>query len=129
MATDNIARAIAAKALQIAQTSGGGEGRGLSKVEIDKDGFLILTFTDGTVSNVGKVVGEDGKMGQVYVPHINEENKLSWTIEDKAGEIPNPIDLSDEGEWEDLNEEGEWGDIGGSGSSSESKTDYSWETL
>ena len=73
MATDNIARAIAAKALQIAQASGG-EGRGLSKVEIDKDGFLILTFTDGTISNVGKVVGEDGKMGQVYVPHINEEN-------------------------------------------------------
>ena len=130
MATDNIARAIAAKALQIAQTSGGGEGRGLSKVEIDKDGFLILTFTDGTVSNVGKVVGEDGKMGQVYVPHIDEGTSvLSWTIEDKAGEIPNPIDLSDEGEWEDLNEEGEWGDIGGSGSSSESQTDYSWETL
>ena len=106
MATDNIARAIAAKALQIAQTSGG-EGKGLSKVEIDKDGFLILTFTDGTVSNVGKVVGEDGKMGQVYVPHINEENKLSWTIEDKAGELPPVVDLTDNGEWGpvDSNEE------------------------
>ena len=106
MATDNIARAIAAKALQIAQTSGG-EGKGLSKVEIDKDGFLILTFTDGTVSNVGKVVGEDGKMGQVYVPHIDEENKLSWTIEDKAGELPPVVDLTDNGEWGpvDSNEE------------------------
>ena len=105
MATDNIARAIAAKALQIAQASG--EGRGLSKVEIDKDGFLILTFTDGTVSNVGKVVGEDGKMGQVYVPHIDEENKLSWTIEDKAGELPPVVDLTDNGEWGpvDSNEE------------------------
>ena len=107
MATDNIARAIAAKALQIAQTSGGGEGRELSKVEVDKDGFLILTFTDGTVSNVGKVVGEDGKMGQVYVPHIDEEKKLSWTIEDKARELPPVVDLTDNGEWGpvDSNEE------------------------
>ena len=114
MATDNIARAIAAKALQIAQTSGG-EGKGLSKVEIDKDGFLILTFTDGTVSNVGKVVGEDGKMGQVYVPHIDEENKLSWTIEDKAGELPPVVDLTDNGEW---------GPVDGSG-----ETDYKWEPI
>ena len=114
MATDNIARAIAAKALQIAQTSGG-EGKGLSKVEIDKDGFLILTFTDGTVSNVGKVVGEDGKMGQVQVPHINEENKLSWTIEDKAGEIPPEVDLTDNGEWEPVEGSGE--------------TDYKWEPI
>ena len=115
MATDNIARAIAAKALQIAQAGGGGEGRGLSKVEIDKDGFLILTFTDGTVSNVGKVVGEDGKMGQVYVPHIDEENKLSWTIEDKAGEIPPEVDLTDNGEWEPVDGSGE--------------TDYKWEPI
>ena len=79
----------------------------MSKVEIDKDGFLILTFTDGTISNVGQVVGEDGKMGQVYVPHINEENKLSWTIEDKAGELPPVVDLTDNGEWGpvDSNEE------------------------
>ena len=114
MATDNIARAIAAKALQIAQVSGG-EGRGLSKVEIDKDGFLILTFTDGTISNVGKVVGEDGKMGQVYVPHIDEENKLSWAIEAKAGEMPPVVDLTDNGEWEPVD---------GSG-----KTDYKWESI
>ena len=87
----------------------------MSKVEIDKDGFLILTFTDGTISNVGKVVGEDGKMGQVYVPHINEENKLSWTIEDKAGELPPVVDLTDNGEW---------GPVEGSG-----ETDYKWEPI
>lgn len=46
-------------------------------------------------------------MGQVYVPHINEENKLSWTIEDKAGELPPVVDLTDNGEWGpvDSNEE------------------------
>ena len=114
MATDNIARAIAAKALQIAQVSGG-EGRGLSKVEIDKDGFLILTFTDETVSNVVKVEKKKKKIGQVYVPHINEENKLSWTIEDKAGEIPPEVDLTDNGEWEPVDGSGE--------------TDYKWEPI
>lgn len=54
-------------------------------------------------------------MGQVYVPHINEENKLSWTIEDKAGELPPVVDLTDNGEW---------GPVDGSG-----ETDYKWEPI
>lgn len=54
-------------------------------------------------------------MGQVYVPHIDEENKLSWTIEDKAGELPPVVDLTDNGEW---------GPVDGSG-----ETDYKWEPI
>ena len=54
-------------------------------------------------------------MGQVYVPHINEENKLSWTIEDKAGELPPVVDLTDNGEW---------GPVDGSG-----ETDYKCEPI
>lgn len=119
MATDMIARMMAARALKLAQnggSGGNGEGQfGLQSIEIDKDGDLLVTFTDGTVSNLGRVVGADGK---VYVPHLDRETSiLSWTIEDKEGEIPDPIDLSDEGEWADITEEGS------------NDTDYEWEAL
>ena len=120
MATDMIARAMAARALKVAQGGGsseGGEGTqfGLQSIEINKDGDLVVTFTDGTVSNLGRVTGEDGK---VYVPHIDQDTSvLSWTIEDKEGEIPDPIDLSDDGEWTDVTQENS-GD-----------TDYYWEEL
>lgn len=116
MATDIIARAMAARALKIAEEGGGtGEQFGLQSIEIDKDGNLVVTFTDGTVSNLGKVVGSDGK---VYVPHLDKDTSvLSWTIEDKAGEIPDPIDLSDEGEWTEVDS----GNIG--------ESDYEWEAL
>ena len=69
-------------------------------IEINKDGDLVVTFTDGTVSNLGRVTGADGK---VYVPHIDKNTSvLSWTIEDKEGEVPDPIDLSDSGEGEEI---------------------------
>ena len=119
MATDIIARAMAARALKIAEESGSGGGTGeqfgLQSIEIDKDGNLVVTFTDGTVSNLGKVVGSDGK---VYVPHLDKDTSvLSWTIEDKEGEIPDPIDLSDNGEWTEVTED------------SSGETDYIWEVL
>lgn len=120
MATDIIARAMAARALKIAEDGIGNNGEigyqfGLQSIEIDKDGNLMVTFTDGTVSNLGRVVGADGK---VYVPHLDKDTSiLSWTIEDKAGEIPDPVDLGNEGEWEDVDNE------------SLENTDYEWETL
>lgn len=117
MATDMIARAMAARALKVAQESSSSEeGQfGLQSIEINKDGDLIVTFTDGTVSNLGRVVGADGK---VYVPHLDKDTSvLSWTIEDKEGEIPDPIDLSDESEWTDVTDE------------TSGESDYYWEAL
>ena len=113
MATDMIARAMAAKALMNSQQGGGQFG--LQSIEINKDGDLVVTFTDGTVSNLGRVTGADGK---VYIPHIDKSTSiLSWTIEDKEGEIPDPVDLSDDGEWTGIKEEGIVED------------DYTWEAL
>ena len=114
MATDVIARAMAARALKNSQQGEGGFG--LQSIEINKDGDLVVTFTDGTASNLGRVMGADGK---VYIPHIDKQTSvLSWTIEDKEGEIPDPIDLSDEREWVDIGQNGssveteyDWGEI------------------
>ena len=41
----------------------GTDGIGISKTEISADGQLVITYTDNTTSNLGVVVGVDGKNG------------------------------------------------------------------
>ncbi|MHB2252714.1 ExeM/NucH family extracellular endonuclease [Corynebacterium aurimucosum] len=40
------------------------DARGIKSVTIDDNGHLIITYTDGTIEDAGKVVGADGKDGQ-----------------------------------------------------------------
>ena len=40
------------------------EARGIKSVTIDDNGHLIITYTDGTTEDAGKVVGSDGKDGK-----------------------------------------------------------------
>lgn len=42
----------------------GTDGIGITKSEINSNGELVLTYSDNTVSNLGVVVGADGKDGQ-----------------------------------------------------------------
>ena len=44
--------------------SNGLNGTGIQSAHIDADGNLIITFTDGVVTNLGKIVGTDGKEGK-----------------------------------------------------------------
>ncbi len=44
--------------------SNGLNGTGIRSAHIDADGNLIITFTDGVVTNLGKIVGTDGKDGK-----------------------------------------------------------------
>lgn len=44
--------------------SNGLNGTGIRSAHIDSDGNLIITFTDGVVTNLGKIVGADGKDGK-----------------------------------------------------------------
>ena len=41
----------------------GSDGIGISKVEINTENHLVITLTDGTVKDLGKVVGENGTNG------------------------------------------------------------------
>lgn len=103
---------------------GGGDGGGvisgksIDSVAITDAGDLEITFSDGTVKNAGRVVGEDGK---VYVPHIDEHKILTFTIEDGEGEIPDPVDLNPSDEWNDMGDDGM--------DSPGNKTDYVWEGM
>ena len=49
------------------------------KAEINADGELVITYTDGEVVNLGKVVGADGKDG--LTPFIGENG--NWWIGEK----------------------------------------------
>ncbi|WP_246819878.1 ExeM/NucH family extracellular endonuclease [Corynebacterium sp. HMSC070E08] len=40
------------------------DARGIKSVTIDDEGHLIITYTDGTTEDAGKVVGADGKDGK-----------------------------------------------------------------
>lgn len=92
--------------------SGGGRQEGVVNFEINEAGELIATYTDGSTKNLGKVVGDDGK---VYVPHIDEHKVMTFTIEDEAGEIPDPVDLNPYDEWSGMEGEGD--------------TDFIWEGM
>lgn len=41
----------------------GNDGVGIAKTEIDAEGRLVVTYTDGTSETLSKVVGTDGKDG------------------------------------------------------------------
>lgn len=92
--------------------------RGITNMEINTLGELIVTFDDETAQSMGVVVGKDGA---VYVPHIDNRKILTFTIEDKPGDIPPPVDL---------NLADEWSDVGDSDTDSTGgETSYTWEGM
>ena len=89
------------------------KGKLISSVTLTEDGELMVYFDDDSSVDVGKVRGEDGK---VYVPHVDEHKVLTFTIEDKAGELPDPVDMNPNDEWSEMEPEG-------------METDYVWELM
>lgn len=96
-------------AIIVASTS----GLLIDDMRISVDGELLVFFNDGSIKNLGKVVGDDG---MVYVPHIDEHNVLSFTLEESPTDVPPPVDL---------NPNDEWSSIGGDSI----KSDYVWESI
>lgn len=68
----------------------GASGVGIAELTINESGELVVTLTDGTEKNLGKVTGEDG-VGIAGVA-INEKGELIVTLTDgtelNAGAIP-----------------------------------------
>ena len=71
----------------------GEDGVGIASASIDANGNLVLTYTDGRSTNVGYVVGADGKDGKdgkdgvIFTPKVDAEGNLSWT---NNGGLDNP---------------------------------------
>lgn len=68
----------------------GASGVGIAELAINESGELVVTLTDGTEKNLGKITGEDG-VGVAGVA-INEKGELIVTLTDgtelNAGAIP-----------------------------------------
>ena len=88
-------------------------GAYVTNAGITTDGDLIITFSDGTMKNLGNVVD---KSGAVYVPHISDRKILTFTIEDEPKGVPDPVDLNPFDEWSEI----EGADV---------VTDYIWEQM
>ncbi len=59
----------------------GAEGVGIEKVELDSDGNLIITLTNGNEFNVGKITGENGADGVgIATTEINRDGELVITL-------------------------------------------------
>ncbi len=87
--------------------------RGITNMEINDLGELVVTFDDKTTQNLGNVVGKDGS---VYVPHIDAHKVLTFTIETEPTEPPAPVDLMPSDDWSNID-------------GNEIKTDYVWESM
>lgn len=68
----------------------GKDGVGIADIKLSENGELIVTLTDGTEKNLGKIKGEDG--ASVSGVSINENGELIVTLSDgtklNAGAVP-----------------------------------------
>lgn len=85
----------------------------VTDVLLNDEQELVIRFSDGTEKVLGKsVLGG----GNIYVPHVDERKILTFTIESMAGEIPDPVDLNPNDEWNAIDE-------------TEQESDYIWEEM
>lgn len=70
-----------------ANGTNGRDGLGIAKAEVSAEGDLILTYTDGTTVNLGRVTGADGKKGaDGLTPRIGENG--NWWLGDTDTGVP-----------------------------------------
>lgn len=72
----------------------GDQGVGIAKIELDEDGQLVVTLTDGTVEKLGKVSQTAIGIQEV---RITEDKKLSVTLNNGIVLETMPLDVTFEG--------------------------------
>lgn len=85
---------------------------GIDNCEVNEDGHLIVTLSNGNTIDAGYVGNTNGV---TFVPHISDDRILSWT-NDGGLDNPEPVDLNPFDEWSTLPEEG-------------IETEYEWEFI
>lgn len=96
--------------IKVSTSGGSGNSIGIVKLEVNENGELIATYSDGTIDNIGKV----GVCPGVYVPS-KEGDKLIFTLQDNATEDKIEIDIDPNNEWSGINDATE--------------TNYVWDTI
>ena len=83
-------------------------------VKIDDDGSLLVSYSDGTVENLGKAVGD--VVSGIYIPDVSVDGIMTMTLSKDVGK--------DSYSW-DINPFNDWHEIDGI----ESESTYTWEEL
>ena len=89
-------------------------GINVKHVKVDEEGNLIITYSDDTVENIGKVASDT--VSGIYIPSVSKDGILTMTLSKDTGE--------DSYSW-DINPFNDWNPI----ESVESKSTYIWESL
>ena len=83
-------------------------------IQVNEDGELIVNYSDGTSSNIGKV--GDGSCVGTYIPSYSEDGVLTFTLSDKAEEPKYEFDIDNSNDWNPVDGE-------------EAKSAYIWQSL
>lgn len=98
----------------VLNVTGGVGGICVKYVQVDEDGNLIITYSDDTIENIGKVVSD--AVSGIYIPDVTEDGIMTMTLSKEAGE--------ESYSW-DINPFNDWKEIDGV----ETETTYIWEEL
>lgn len=86
----------------------------VKQVQVDEDGNLIITYSDDTIENIGKVASD--AVSGIYIPSISEDGILTMTLSETVGEPSYSWDIDRSNNWNPI--EGIEGD-----------SNYIWEAL
>lgn len=82
-------------------------------LEINDVGELVVTYSDESVENVGKISG--GAAMGIYIPDVSQDGILTMTLSQDVGEPSYSWDIDPSNDWNPVDEE--------------AKTSYIWESL
>jgi flagellar hook protein FlgE len=92
----------------------GGTSSGIDSIEIDKDGNMIVHYSDGRSENIGQAIGSS--CTGVYVPSYSRDGILTFTLKEDAEEPIYEFDINPLNDWNPID-------------SVEENSDYIWEEL
>lgn len=82
-------------------------------LEINDSGELVITYSDESIENVGKISG--GAAMGIYIPDVSQDGILTMTLSQEVGEPSYSWDIDPSNDWNPVDEE--------------TKTSYIWESL
>lgn len=90
-----------------------GVGTGVTSIEIDESGNMIVNYSDGRSENLGQTAS--GSCVGIYIPSYSTDGILTFTLKEKAEESAYEFDINPLNDWNSIEEE--------------SNSDYIWEEL
>lgn len=83
-------------------------------IEVDEDGNLIVTYSNGATENVGKTASD--VVSGIYIPDVSEDGIMTMTLSQNVGEPKYSWDINPFNDWHEIN-------------GVEKESTYMWEQL